>query len=273
MPIHTDIAAAEYHADPAPEPSLSSSVARILVERSPKHAWWAHPRLNPDFAPDRGSDAAAIGSAVHAVALECDWDRIVFVDAPDWRTKAAKEARSDAILAGCIPLLEKNRWQVTGMVAGLAPLLPEPRTAEATLMWREANGAWCRARPDAMQSGPGLIVDVKTTTLAATPDGWGRRAMWDYAMQCGLYRRAYARCSQYDDVLPAWRFVVQEQTAPYCAAVFTFDNEALAYCDALAERAIELWGACMSSGEWPGYPAGGHVAELPAWMRVKGEEE
>ena len=269
MPIHTDIAAAVYHADPAPEPSLSSSVARILVERSPRHAWHAHPRLNPDFEPDRGSDAAAIGSAVHAVALECDWDRIVFVEAPDWRTKAAKEARSDAILAGCIPLLEKNRQQVTGMVAGLAPLLPEPRTAEATLIWREANGAWCRVRPDAI--APRLLVDIKTTTMVATPDGWGRRQMWEYTMQCGLYRRGYARTHL--DVLPAWRFVVQEQTAPYAAAVFAFDNEALAYCDALAERAIEIWGACMSSGEWPGYAAGAHVAEMPAWMRVNGEAE
>ena len=270
MPIHTDIPAAEYHADPAPEPSLSSSVARILVERSPAHAWWAHPRLNPDFEPDSGSAGSNLGAAAHAVALECDWDRVVFFDAPDWRTKAAKAARTGAILSGVIPLLEKNRAQVTGMVAALAPLLPDPTwLAEATLMWREANGAWCRARPDALV--PGLIVDIKTTTLAATPDGWGRRQMWEYAMQCGLYRRGYA--ATHDGELPAWRFVVQEQTAPYCAAVFTFDNESLAYCDRLAERAIELWGACMASGEWPGYPAGGHVADMPAWLRVKGEGE
>ena len=185
MPIHTDILAAEYHADPAPEPSLSSSVARILVERSPRHAWHAHPRLNPDFEPDAdGTARPNLGAAAHAVALECDWDRIVFVEAPDWRTKAAKEARSDAILAGRIPLLEKNRQQVTGMVAGLAPLLPEPRTAEATLIWREANGAWCRVRPDAIAAWGAVIVDVKTTTMAATPGGWGRRQMWEYAMQC-----------------------------------------------------------------------------------------
>ena len=271
MPIHTDIAAAAYHADPAPEPSLSSSVARILVERSPRHAWWAHPRLNPDFAPDEdGAARPNLGSAAHAVALECDWDRIVFVDAPDWRTKAAKEARTDAILAGCIPLLEKNRPQVTGMVAALAPLLPEPRKPEATLIWQEPNGAWCRARPDALC--PGLIVDVKTTTMAATPDGWGRRQMWEYAMQVGLYRRGYAQ-THGTDVMPDWRFVVQEQYPPYAAATFCFDAESLAYCDRLAERAIELWGVCMASGEWPGYPAGGHVAEMPAWMRVKGESE
>ena len=270
MPIHTDIAAAAYHADPAPEPSLSSSVARILVERSPRHAWWAHPRLNPDFEPDEdGTARPNLGAAAHAVALECDWDRIAFIEAADWRTKAAKDLRTDAILGGRIPLLEKNRPQVTGMVAALAPLLPEPRKAEATLIWQEPNGAWCRARPDAM--APGLIVDVKTTTMAATPDGWGRRQMWEYAMQAGLYRRGYAQIHVGDS--PAWRFVVQEQYPPYAAATFCFDNESLAYCDRLAERAIELWGACMASGEWPGYPAGANVAEMPAWMRAKGESE
>ena len=271
MPIHTDIPAAEYHADPAPEPSLSSSVARILVERSPAHAWWAHPRLNPDFEPDDdGSARPNLGAAAHAVALECDWDRIVFIAAEDWRTKAAKEARSRALFDGRIPLLEKNRRQVTGMVAGLAPLLPEPRTPEATLMWREANGAWCRARPDALCQG--LIVDIKTTTLAATPGGWGRRQMWEYAMQCGLYRRGYAQTHE-TDVMPDWRFVVQEQNPPYAAATFCFDAEALVYCWKLAERAIEMWGECMASGEWPGYSAGVHVAEMPAWMRAKGDTE
>ena len=73
--------------------------------------------------------------------------------------------------------------------------------------------------------------------------------------------------------MPAWRFVVQEQYPPYAAATFTFDNESLAYCDALAERAIELWGRCMASGEWPGYPAGAHVAEMPAWLRMRGDAE
>ena len=270
MPIRHDMPAAEYHRDPAPEPSLSSHVARLLVERSPLHAWTAHPRLNPDFEPDEDTSAVpSLGSAAHAVALEGDWDRIVFVDAPDWRTKNARAQRNIARLAGCVPLLEKNRAQVTGMVATLAPLLPHPRQTEVTLIWQEPNGAWCRARPDAL--APNLIADVKTTAMAATPAGWGRCAMWDYAMQCGLYRRGVDMT--HGTGRPAWRFIVQEQAPPYCAAAFTFDAEALAYCDALALQAIDIWGECMRTGEWPGYPAGGHVAEMPAWMRVRGEVE
>ena len=43
-----------YHADPCPGPSLSSSVAKLMLDRSPLHAWHAHPRLNPNFEPRAG---------------------------------------------------------------------------------------------------------------------------------------------------------------------------------------------------------------------------
>ena len=37
--IYTDISAARYHADPAQEPSLSSSIAKIIVTETPRLAW------------------------------------------------------------------------------------------------------------------------------------------------------------------------------------------------------------------------------------------
>ena len=120
-------------------------------------------------------------------------DRIEFIDAPDWRTKAAKEARSNALLSAAVmPLLEKNRAQVTGMVAGLAPLLPEPRTPEATLLWREANGAWCRARPDALCTRPDRRhQDDDAGRYAGRVGSVGRCG--NTCMQTGLYRRGYAQ--------------------------------------------------------------------------------
>jgi hypothetical protein len=44
--IH-DTTAVDYHADPCPEPSLSAHIAALLCARSPRHAWAAHPKLNP----------------------------------------------------------------------------------------------------------------------------------------------------------------------------------------------------------------------------------
>ena len=44
-----NILAEQYHADPCVTASLSSSIAKILIEQSPMHAWMAHPRLNLKF--------------------------------------------------------------------------------------------------------------------------------------------------------------------------------------------------------------------------------
>ena len=46
--LRTDIPAADYHADRVGHgdaPSLSSSVARTLIQQSPIHAWFKHPKL------------------------------------------------------------------------------------------------------------------------------------------------------------------------------------------------------------------------------------
>jgi hypothetical protein len=100
--IHA-IPAGRYHADPCSKPSLSASIAKILCEESPLHAWHRHPRLNPDF--ERVESATFdVGTAAHAMLLE-GTDVCIAVDAPDWRTKAAKEQRDAIRQIGRIPLL------------------------------------------------------------------------------------------------------------------------------------------------------------------------
>src|SRR3990167_5120693 len=57
---------AEYQGDPGPEPSLGPGIAKLLVTRSPAHAWAAHPRLNPEYR-EKESSAFDLGSAAHAM--------------------------------------------------------------------------------------------------------------------------------------------------------------------------------------------------------------
>ena len=61
-----DLPMAEYHADPCPEPSLSSSIIRLLCSASPLHAWTAHPRLNAAYVAEE-SDRFDVGTAAHAL--------------------------------------------------------------------------------------------------------------------------------------------------------------------------------------------------------------
>ena len=85
----------DYLADPAPEPSLSPSIAHWLLSASPAHAWREHPRLNPDYRQEV-SAKLDLGSAAHAILLENAGERIVIVHAKDYRTKEAQAARAEA---------------------------------------------------------------------------------------------------------------------------------------------------------------------------------
>ena len=209
-----------------------------------------------------------IGSAAHAVALEGNHG---IASSYGGRSRTGERNRQgnayrsagawpDRVTSKGIPSSRHD-----GRITQAAP--PKEFIPEATIIWEE-RGVWYRARIDALSTG--VIYDVKTTGLHATPEGWGRTQLWEYAMQVGFYRRAYA----FDNggELPGFRFIVQENSPPYEVGIFTLENEALNYCDGLAVKAMTIWGACMESGEWPGYPRGAYVAELPGWLRAKQEE-
>ena len=82
-----------YHTDPAPQPSLSSSVARELIDNTPRHAWACHPRLNAAWEPASVSRKTEVGERVHD--LVCGRGRgHVRVEANDWRSGDAKKKRA-----------------------------------------------------------------------------------------------------------------------------------------------------------------------------------
>ena len=101
----------EYHADPvAAAPSLSRSIAKLLIEASPAHAFAAHPRLGGSVSQTAasGDDDMDVGSAAHAAFLEGDTDKIVHVQFDSYRTNAAKEFRDQTLRSGKIPLKTKQ---------------------------------------------------------------------------------------------------------------------------------------------------------------------
>jgi hypothetical protein len=66
--LHPAISADAYHADPAPAPSLSSSIAKTILHQTPRHAWFEHPRLNPNFEP-KDDSKFDLGSVAHELLL------------------------------------------------------------------------------------------------------------------------------------------------------------------------------------------------------------
>lgn len=275
--IHA-LPAEAYHGDPCPAPSLSASIAKLLLEKTPRHAWMMHPRLNPDYQAETKA-SFDLGSAAHALVLG-DEQRFAVVDADDWRTNAAKAARDDAYKAGKVPLLPHQFAAAKAMAAAARAQLDASSEAqdafrngrpEQTMIWREGD-VWCRARLDWLPAGGNVFYDYKSTGASAHPDLWGQRTMFDIGadVQAGFYRRGIRALLGIKD--PHFRFVVQENEPPYALSIIGLSPAARILADMKAEIAIETWRWCITHGRWPGYPGRVAYPDLPVWQERKWTE-
>lgn len=262
--------AAAYHADPCEQPSLSSHIANILLRQSPAHAWYAHPRLNPNYRPTEATKFD-YGTAVHAVLLEGRRDALVVVDAADWRTKAAKEAREAAYAAGKTPILLRQYDKVDVMVsraqAFAGAFLSEHGKPEQTVMWQEP-GIWCRARPDWLQGT--VILDYKTTTNAAPGYVCDRvLAQMGYDVQAAFYLRGLKATTGADHT---WVWLFQETEPPFACSLVSMGPAMRTIAERKVEKAIGIWRKCITTGSWPAYEQRVHYAEPTPWQLAQSEE-
>lgn len=281
--LHPDIPDDVYHADPCPHASLSSSVARIMLDRSPLHARQAHPRLNPAWTLDDMSDRTReIGSACHALVLG-KGRAVKVIEADSYRTKDAKAARDEARADGFIPLLSADYETArkiafsAGQQLGHTELahIFDDGDAELTAVWQEP-GCWCRSRIDFLprivrQGGHVIVPDYKTTAGSAHPDDFSRTIFEQgYDIQAAFYERGLRK------LIPTIRtvefvFVVQEQEPPYALSIVGLDGRALELAAARADLAIRMWSTCLATDRWPGYSRKISRVELPDWRAMRTE--
>lgn len=272
-----DMSADAYHADPCPAPSLSSGIANILLSRSPRHARAAHPRLNPDFQQHEDS-RMDIGSYAHALILEHDDSRLVIVDADDWRTKAAKEARDAAWAVGKLPLLAKKSGEVHAMVHAareyiarselLRDVFADGGASEKVCIWREGD-AWCRSRMDRVNADRSVIVDYKTTDNAH-PSAFARKIInMGYDVQDAFYSRGLRAIN--GGTTPNFFFLVQEIESPYACALVALSESFVTLAESKVARAIKIWQRCMTNNAWPAYPMDAAYVEAPNWAIYENE--
>jgi hypothetical protein len=270
------IPADEYHRDPTPEPSLSASIAHLLVKKTPAHARWAHPRLNPDY--ERTEKAIFdLGNMAHAVLLENTYERIVVVEADSWRTKLAQEERDEARDRGFTPVLRKDYDRLTLAIDAIRkqistrnlstdydPPLFSNGGAEQTIVWQE-RGVWCRALVDWLRGDFRAIDDLKTTSASANPVLWSKRTLEQIGadVQFAFYRRGVKALT---GKTPAFRWVIAEIDPPFPISVVSLDTSWVDLADLKVDRAIERWRQCIETDTWPGYPESIYYAEPPAWV-------
>lgn len=269
---------AAYEMDPCQEPSLRASLAWILANKTPRHAWWECKRLNPDYVREEKRHFD-IGTAAHTMMLG-KGAKIELIDFDDYRTKEAREERDAAYSRGETPLLIKEHEEVTAMVAatrqqlqamvdhGSLEAMPfQHNETERCIVWREDNGVWCRASLDGLSLDGEALSEFKSEGEDANPERWKWKARrLGYSFKLAFYCRGLSKLRICHS--PTTRFFVSEKAAPYAMSCVRIDDELLAYEHARILQTIKTWGQCLSQDRWPGYSLDGYDLGLTEKERM-----
>ena len=265
----------------APVPTLNSSVATKLLTKSPLHAWYSHPRLNPSHE-NTSNEAMELGTACHAVLLENNPDIIVVVEATDWRTNEAKQQRDWAKADGKVALLPHEAAKVFEMVTaannaiaaspdldGIGECVPEQ-----TFVWEEERGGhkvWLRCRPDWVTKDNRVILSYKTTGQNAEPDAYVKTMLnGGFEMQAAFELSGVEAVTGVRPTHYIW--ITQEVQPPCAVSLIGLSDDLRDYGMSRMDAAVMRWAECLETNTWPGYPNRVCYVSAPGWARNQWEE-
>lgn len=285
-----DIPAAQYHADPVAGGSLSSTGARKLLPPGcpAKFKYWL-------THPDPPSKELDFGSAAHRLVLGAGAD-IVEIDAMDYKTSAAQEAKKAAHAAGKIPVLPEQLDRIQDMATAiwdhpLASKMLDPRTGkpEQTIVWQseiqwrphpkapwEYRMVWRRALIDhlsrlRMADGRLIVPDYKTCKSAEKTAFMKSAGDYGYHQQGPWYIDAVRAAGLAEDV--CYLLIAQEKDPPYLVNVIELDEtNTLMYGRDLNDYSLQIYAQCTATNSWPGYPAEIQLGHLPKYAQYAAEE-
>jgi PDDEXK-like domain of unknown function (DUF3799) len=262
--IYREMATADYHADPAPTPSLTQSIAKILIERSPAHARLAHPRLAPppteEDPVEPYSAGKAIGNAAHLLMTGRGAD-LVAGAFDDWRKAEAKLLRDTALASGHTPILSKHLARAHEMVraAALQLMSTEHQNAfvlghgEVVLAWREGE-VWLRTMIDWLIDTRHAY-DLKTTGMSVAPHvATERPSLEGWDIQAAMFERGLDALDPDGAGRREFVFINIENVAPYALVPVRISEADLALGRRKLQHAVEIWRRCMETNSWPAYP-------------------
>jgi hypothetical protein len=290
-----DMSADDYHADPAPRPSMSSGLLAGIVSGTLAEAKESHPRLGRQKTEEERkaerSKKYDLGSIAHTLVLGKGRE-IVVIDAEDWRKKDSQEQRDEAFDAGkqpCLaPVFEKATAMREALMLQLAEIPEERDTftdvgiAEQAAIWQEQTPLgklWGRALCDWRHLERPAIRDYKTYAgeKGADPDAFFQGLVrMGKDVQDPWYSRGVAACLSAIVGEPlSWdaidfKFIVQDPSPPYLVSVVEvadrrWSNERLQW-------AIDRWAAAAGAGLWRGFVPTTHLVAPPPWAKTQWEQ-
>ena len=257
---------AAYHADPTPHGSLSSTVARRLLEEPPAKVLY-------DLNNRIGKRAFDVGHVLHTKVLGVGAPIVTYPDehltpSGSPSTKAATVAWEDEQRAAGLAIISRRDMTLVDAMAEAVlahptarKLLEQAGHSEVSAFGIDPDtGTWMRARYDRLTDDYGL--DLKSTAHSASPAGFGREAARrGYPIQEAHYT-ATLEAAGHSPV--PMRFVVVEKAAPHLVAVHEFDSIDRTIATDLAARARDIYADAQANG-WHGHGDQILTPVLPGW--------
>jgi PDDEXK-like domain of unknown function (DUF3799) len=273
--IYRDFPTDRYFADPCPKESLSQTIAKIILDRSPRHAWQKYLQLNAKFYDEEPYDKAkAIGNAAHKLMLDRG-KTLAVEDFPDFRSKEARAFKLAAIDTKREPILRKHFETASEMIdAALGQLSQIPGCdgafsdgdAEVVVANCE-DGVWLRAMIDWLSPDLLEVWDFKTTGKSAAPHGIGRlMADAGWHIQASMHERILDAIDPKGAGRRRFLYVCQENEPPYALTVNQISEAALTIGRKQLDYAIGIWRDCLKTNRWPAYPPRIILPELPGYF-------
>jgi hypothetical protein len=273
-----DVTVDEYHADPCVTPSLSASIANLLLAKSPKHAWQAHPRLGGIRREStRAMDA---GTMIHKLVLGEGVDFHI-IDRDDYRTKHAQEMREAAREAGLLPVLKREfetaRTAADAIVANLRPFgFRFDGESEVAIEWTEngvAGPVLCRGMFDHVHLDRGVILDLKKSRSAHPSACENHVAQYGYDLQSVAYRRALEHLRPSLAGRTDFVFLFVEMDPPHAVTPARLTGLFRELGERKWAEAVDTWSVCLRDDEWPAYTRKVLDLEAPRWAVARSIEE
>ncbi len=266
--IVRDMPMDDYHAAPA----LSASGAWTLIQECPAQFWYES-SWNPNFVPETGLEFD-VGTATHLAILETDKlaERVACIDAKDYRTKAAQEARELAYESRLVPLLPHQLELVRHLAEAVradpwAADLLDGAEPELSIFWDADHGIRCKARPDFVTRDGAVIGDVKTCPTANPRDFQRAAFNMGHFLRAPWYMDGY-EIAMGQRVHDYW-FILVGKEPPHLVSTIRLGERAREWGRMMVRRALSLFDQCQRSGDWPNYCPEPATLELPTWAEYQ----
>jgi hypothetical protein len=269
--ILRNLSQADYYADMLGDgapPSLSASIAKLLVDKSPAHARGAHPRLRlpTDKKAEDVSPSKSVGTLIHRLVLGAGGD-IVVIESDDYRTKTARELRDTALAKRQIPVLigdyEEAKAAADAIKSHSADLgIVLNGESEVAARWTETASdgtvVYCKGMFDHLWEDKCQIVDLKTTRTAE-PDAIARDvATYGYAIQQAAYESALRNVGR-GNAPTNFIFLFAETEPPYIVTIAQLCGQLRDLGERQWRYAIDAFALCLNRNEWPARYGRGRV--------------